>query len=234
MSWLSDILDSCTLSEEVEGYLLGRGASPSFIESEGLVSWTPTEEPVPDETFRKRYGDHGEYLDGWLICPVYSPKGRVIGFEGRHTEIKKITDYRLDEAAWNPFWLGLRTAMPLVWAGGDVWVTEGLFDLCPMQWVIPEGDAVVASVRAALSRSHVEYLRRFCKGWVHMVYDRDDAGRKGVNGYTDATGKRRWGALDSLKRVGLECRDVPYSGGSDPGEIWDSGGAEALRSAFLV
>lgn len=234
MSWLSDILSDCILTEDVEGYLLGRGSRPEFIETEGIVTWTPTKEPVPDDRFRKQYGPHGEYLDGWLICPVYSPRGRVIGFEGRHTEIKKITDYRLPEAYWNPFWLGLLTAMPKLWAGGDVWVTEGLFDLCPMQWVVPEEDAVLSSVRAKLSRWHVEHLRRFCKGWVHMVYDRDEAGRKGVNGYTDNTGKRRWGALDSLQRVGLECREVPYSGGSDPGDIWDRGGEEALRSSFLL
>ena len=234
VSWLSEALTSCELTEEGEGYLLGRGVRPEFIASEGLTVWKPTAEPVPDETFRKQYGPCGEYLDGWVICPVYSPRGRVIGFEGRRTDIKKITDYRLAEAAWNPFWLGLRTAMPLIWAGGDVWVGEGLFDMTPLQWVVPEGDAVLASVRAKLSWWHVEFLRRFCKGWVHMVYDRDEAGRKGVHGYTDSTGKRRWGALQSLKRVGLECREVTYSGGSDPGEIWDRGGAEALRSAFLL
>jgi len=234
MNWLGDILESCTLTEDVEGYLLSRGAPPEFIASEDIVTWQTTKEPVPDKVFRHRYGPHGEGLDGWLICPVYSPRGRVIGFEGRHTDIKKITDYRLAEAAWNPFWLGLRMAMPKLWAGGDVWVTEGLFDLCPMQWVVPEGDAVVASVRAKLSRWHVEHLRRFCKGRVYMVYDRDDAGRKGVHGYTDTTGKRKWGALDALKRVGLTCQEVPYSGGSDPGEIWDRGGVNALRSAFLL
>lgn len=235
MSWLSEALSSCELTEIGEGYFLGRGATSEFIDFEGLTVWKPTSQAIPDEVFCDRYGTHGERLEGWLICPVYSPRGRILGFEGRHPSIKKITDYRLPEAKWNPFWIGMRTGMPLLWEGGDVWVTEGLFDLCPMRLIVPQRDAVLASVTARLSRWHVEFLRRFCRGWVHMVYDRDETGRKGVHGYIDkTTGKKRWGALHSLKRVGLECREVHYSGGSDPGEVWDRGGIEALRSSFLL
>jgi len=233
MNWLADALDNCSLTADVEGYLLGRGVQDEFIRTEGIVTWTPTVEPVPDPTFRKRYGEHGEWLDGQMVCPVWSPKGVLLGFEGRPIHEKRITDYRLPEAAWNPFWVGLKTAMPMVWAGGHVWVVEGLFDLCALLWAVPETDAVLASVRAQLSDRHVEYLRRFCRGWVNMTYDLDETGRNATHGYVNKkTGKCRWGALQVLQRVGLNCRDKPYKGGKDPGEIWDRGGVEAIKAAF--
>jgi len=85
-----------------------------------------------------------------------------------------------------------------------------------------------------LGRMHIEFLRRFCRGWVHMVYDQDPTGRKATTGFRDDTGKWTPGALDNLKRVGLRCEDVPYSGGKDPGEIWDKGGIAQLRTAFRM
>jgi len=232
MSWLSDALEMCELSEKVEEHLLGRGLKESTIASEGMVAWTPTEEPVPDIMFAKHYGLHGESLRGMVVCPVWSPKGSVIGFEARAIDKKFITDYRLPKAAWNPFWLGTKGAMEKIWAGGDVWIGEGLFDKAALEWAIPETDAILASVTAKLSKRHVDFLKRFCVGRVHMVYDRDETGRRGVLGYTDKTGKKYWGALESLQFVGLKCRDVVYQGGKDPGEIWDVGGVSAVKKAF--
>ena len=234
MNWLAEIIADCALTEDVEDYLLGRGAKEETIRAEGFVTWKPSAKPIPDETFCKRYGLHGERIEGYLVTPVRSPKGGLIGFEARCIHQKLISDYRLPEAAWNPFWLGTRRAMPKIWAGGDVWITEGLFDLCPLEWAVPSKDAVLASVRARLSRSHVEFLRRFCRGWVNMVYDRDTAGRQGTVGWVDETGKRRYGAVDNLRRAGLTCRDVAYHGGKDPGEIWNSGGVKAIQAAFPI
>lgn len=231
-NWLAEALAGCRLTPEVEGYLLGRGAKESTIRDEGIVTWFPLEKSSPDPSFEKWFGKYGERLAGFLICPMYSPRGEVIGFEARNTKQKIIRDYRLPEAAHQPFWLGTRRALPKLWEGGDVWIVEGLFDLCPLEWVIPEKDAVLASVRAKLSAAQVEFLRRFCRGMVNIVYDRDEAGRKGTLGFVDKDGRRQLGALEWLRRVGLECRDIPYEGGKDPGVIWDKGGARAVREAF--
>ena len=234
MSWLEEALAACTLTEEVEGYMLGRGAKESSIAAEGIVTWRPSADPVPNEEFCEKYGKHGEKLDGFLMCPVRSPKGILLGFEARNIRQKVISDFRLPEAYWNPFFLGTRSAMPSIWSGGDVWICEGLFDKFPLEWAVPSGDAVLATVRAKLSDSHVEFLRRFCTGTIHMVYDRDETGRKATVGWVDAeTGRKRYGALDALKRVGLKCVDVQYRGGKDPGEIWDHGGAAAVKAAFV-
>lgn len=231
MNWLEEHLAECTLTEEVEGYLLGRGAKEGTLAGERIVTWKPMKIKAPDEKFRTWYGDYGGRISGYLVTPVRSPRETFLGFEARCITHKKIADYRLPEAKWCPFWIGLQVGMQKIWDGGDIWIVEGLFDKCSIEWFVPEKDAVLASVRAHLTREHVEFLRRFCKGWVHMVYDNDTTGRNATHGFMDESGKRIPGALDQLTRVGVLCRDVPYSG-KDPGVIWDRGGAQAVRAAF--
>jgi len=219
--WLVEALENCTLTEPVEEYLLGRGAKEESYREMGIKTWQLGKTPAPCKMFRKRYGDRGERLRGCLTTPFHSPSGKLVGFEARRTNKKWISDYRLmPESKWLPIWLGTKRAMPKLWDGGSAWVVEGLFDLFALEWVVPEVDAVLASVRAALSYSHVQFLRRFAK-YVHMTYDEDSAGRAG----TDK-------AIFSLNRVRVPCGEVRYCGGKDPGEIWDHGGEEALRLAF--
>jgi DNA primase len=231
-TWLDEHLANCKITPEVEDYLLGRGVKETTIRDEGVVTWTTSKVPFSDYVFRKRYGEFGEKIDGYLVTPVYSPKGKVIGFEGRSIHQKLISDYRLPEAYWNPFWLGMKKAMAKIWAGGSIWVVEGLFDLSAMEWVIPERDVVLASVRAKLSKAHIDFLQRFCQGTVYMTYDRDVTGRSGVVGWKDDTGKFHQGAMQRLKSLGVPCIDVYYQGGKDPGEIWSKYGMEGLKRAF--
>lgn len=226
------------LSDEAEGYLRGRGMRESLISELEMAIWHNPKEPAPNEAFCKKYGAHGEYLEGKLICPFLSPRGEILGFEGRAWNgEKKITDYRMTESSWNPVFIGLtQPAMRRLWDGGNVWIVEGLFDLTALERVVPERDVVLATVRAKLSRAHVEFLRRYVRQGqlVRMVYDNDPTGRKQITGWVDPTGKERWGALKLLERVGVECQDFPYSGGKDPGEIWDKGGEAVLRRVFAT
>lgn len=238
MSWLAEHLERCTLSEDAEGYALGRGAKESSIEEIGLITWQPLEETPPLEGpdlkfWNKKYGPFGEKLIGWLVWPLRSPRGKIIGFTGRRTDLKIIERYLLPEAAWNPVWTGLTPErMQRIWDGADIWVVEGIFDLLPLEWAIPAKDVVLGSERARLTDKHIEFLRRHCRGWVKMVYDNDETGRRGVVGWYDAEAKaHRQGALSRLERVGLRCQDVRYSG-KDPGEVWKKGGAPAMRAAF--
>ncbi|GAF89268.1 unnamed protein product, partial [marine sediment metagenome] len=71
----------------------------------------------------------------------------------------------------------------------------------------------------------------FCRGWVHMVYDNDEAGRRGVHGWAEDGGKKHWGAVQKLKHVGLRYQVHRYSG-KDPGEVWNRLGAGGIREAF--
>lgn len=237
MSWLDEHLDNCELTEEVEDYVLGRGAKEETIQHQGLVTWEPLLEPAPDRAFVERYGPHGEKLRDMLICPLYSPRGDTLGFEARSIHRKYITQFKLmPKAFWNPVWIGLHPeAMRKIWEGALICVVEGQFDLYALEWALDDKSVALASLRARLTPEHVEFLRRMSlRGCVvGMVYDRDESGRKGTHGWTDEeTGKERWGALKVLERVGVVCGDVPYTGGDDPGEIWDAGGAAAVRESF--
>jgi len=235
MTWLADHLFACSLDEECEDYALGRGALPKSIVEMGLTTWEPLSEPSPDAKFGELYGKYGEKIEGALICPLTNPRGDLLGFEARSILGKRISQFKVfPKAAWNPVWIGCRRAMARIYGGGDIWVVEGQFDLYPLEWVIPETDVVLASLRAQLTRAQVEFLRRVSGfgGTVHMVYDRDETGKKGVHGWVDDQGKRHWGALEQLRYVGVPCDDVPYRGGEDLGEVWDSGGVEAMRRAF--
>ena len=125
------------------------------------------------------------------------------------------------KANWNSVWIMNPSSPQKIWDGGSVWIVEGVFDLFPMEWVIPPQDVILASIRAGLTRKHVDFLRSVGVPMVHMVYDRDAAGRS-------ATEK----ALKMLGAAGILSNRVSYTGGKDPGEIWDSGGKEGLLRAF--
>lgn len=243
--WLETALMSFSLSEDAEGYLLGRGVRESRIRDIGICVWDSRalSTDAPDVLFREgdgetRKGGHGrrgERLNGRLCIPIRSPRGSLIGIEARTWQgDKRVTQYLLPEANWNPVFIGLTPAvMQKVYAGGSVWVGEGLFDAGPLEHIIPSQDVALATLRARISDRHATFFRRFCRGWVNMVYDNDKTGRDQTVGYTDAaTNKHRFGALEILSRVGVRVRDIPYRGGKDPGAIWDQGGVVGLRHAF--
>lgn len=235
MNWLADHFPTLTLYEDHAGYFLGRGAQEASLLRLGVKSWQPLPEDAPDPEFRDRYGDRGEKLEGWVLWPLYSPRGRVLGFAGRKAGEKVITRYLLPEAAWQPIWTGLTPeTMQRIWDGGDIWIVEGIFDLFPLEWTVPVKDAVLGSERARLTDKHIEFLRRFCRGagqQVYMVYDNDDPGRKAIFGWEDETGKKRWGALKRLERVKVRASAPKYRG-KDPGEVWNQGGVAAVQAIF--
>jgi hypothetical protein len=146
---------------------------------------------------------------------------------------KRISEFRTPEAEWNPVLVNAPEAARKLWSGGSVWVTEGVFDMLALELVVPVEDVVISTLRAGLSRRHVEFISRFCRNRVYMVYDNDETGRKATLGWKDATtGKYRPGALDLLRKAGLTVIDFRYRG-KDPGEVWSSGGIHKLRHVFL-
>lgn len=235
VDWLKQHLDQLDLNENQEGYFLGRGAKEDSIARLGVRTWSDLPSASEDPVFTGRYGRHGEVLSGWMVWPLRCPRGRVIGLEGRHPNRKEITRYMLPRTDWFPVFTGMSPEVMLkIWQGGDIWVVEGIFDLLPLEWVIPTRDVVLATSRARLTERHVEFFRRFARQsgqYVHMVYDNDETGRKGVHDWVDDTGKKRWGALHRLHRVGVRSLEVQYQG-KDPGDVWMKGGRSAMESMF--
>lgn len=235
MTWLDDALATMTVNDTTEGYLFGRGAQEASIAEIGCVNWQADSPYHQDPTWCHQFGPEGrgEYISEWLVLPFRGPRGQILGFESRHPEKKRFNRWLMPDAYWNPVWAGLTpNAMGRIWDGCDIWVVEGFFDLFALQWAVPKKDVVLGSVTAKMNAKQVEFLRRFCRGRVHLAYDNDESGRMGTHGWTEPDGKFRWGALQKLRHVGVDCSEVVYTGGKDPGEIWDRGGAYGVRAAF--
>ena len=224
-AWLAEHLESLTLTEESQNYLLSRGVREEYIPKLGFKTWSPATTAAPDQgVFKDRYKAHGEDLRGWLIVPIYCPRGKLLGFEGRKFPDKLITRYLLGRAEWNPVWYGIQLAMPHIWQGKSPWIFEGYFDVEVMRHVQKEDVPLLGSFRAKLTDSHVEFLRRMLppKTEITMVYDNDETGRTGIRKATFA-----------LREVGLKCRPLAYKG-KDPNKVWEERGVQALREQFQL
>lgn len=237
--WLTQMLAQAhgNITEEAEGFVMGRGIPSDLSAAMGIGLWNPKGSPAPDETFRKVHGTTGQYRRDWLSIPLLSPRGDVIGVVFRKWDGEKgMRDYRLPQTAWIPVFEGMtEEAFRKIWAGGDVWLVEGVFDMA-IAHIVPEKDVVLSCGTARMSRNQLNFLHRFMspQATVHVVFDEDETGRKQVTGYTDPQGKKVLGVLGRLQRVGLRCRDVRYTGGKDPGEIWEQGGARLLQTQLRI
>ena len=232
-AWLSHLFnDFLELGEEHLDYLLGRGAKLDTIKALNIKTWEAPVEPCPIKGFTDRYGEYGERLEDMLAIPLYSPRGQIIGAEFRSIYEKRVMEYRTQRAQWNPVFAGLKKALPHILTGGSIYITEGIFDMFALEWVLPQGDVAISTIGARLSKNHINFLARFAQKSVNMVYDNDETGRNATWGVKTQDGKCKKGALELLERQGLDVRAINYHGAKDPGEIWDRGGATALRIAF--
>lgn len=229
--WLSQGIQPCT--SKLLGYLLKRGFTQELIDDLGLGVWVPPSDYTPDSEFAKRYGSRGQALEGHLAIPLRSPLGDIVGLDTREVNTKRITGYRLPKSKWLPVWVQSRNASQCLWDGGRAWLVEGLFDLAAIHRVLPFGDAIFATQRAALTINQANYLSRLCKGGVILAYDNDDAGKRGTLGWTDPdSGKRYRGAKDLLQNLGVSEIHVCKYIGKDPGDVWLRQGDRGLQTNF--
>ena len=238
--WLNDALltASANVYEEVEGYVLGRGLPERAFRNMGIGVWQPPSEDAPAADFQQKFGPRGEHVEGWLSIPVRSPRGLLLGVEFRRWDGEKaVRKYHLSDAAWNPLFHGeWPLSLHKIWLGGDVWLVEGIFDMC-IGRIIPDRDVVLATGGAAMSRQHLDFLSRLLssKAVLRLTYDNDETGQRQATGFYDDKTKRHVpGIPDRLRRVGINCQVTRYAGGKDPGEIWERGGHSALRTAFRL
>lgn len=229
--WLQEALDLFVLEESSSDYLFSRGADEDIQVKFGMKTWDSKRisSPSPSALFKKRYYYKGERLDGRIICPLFSPGGDLLGFEARdpdpNTE-NKSTRFLLDPYhLWSPIFIGMPEAMEKIWNGGDIWCVEGLFDVFAMRWVVPEKDAVVATLRAKMTDKHLLFFSRFLsdQALVRIIYDRDRSGEYGLQR-----------AIYDLKSLGIPYKEVIYWGGNDPGKIWETYGEERVREMFAL
>lgn len=232
MNSLVQHIQNLTLTEEVEGYSLGRGVKEHLITELGIKTWSPLTTPPVDnlEWYEKYKGGKG--FTGWSVLPVYSPLKEMIGFILRAMTSKAFHVHLFKEAEWNPVFLGSINYAEKIWNGADVYLCEGLYDKSALDWAIPEKDIALATSRAYISKAHVDFLKRFCKGRIKMCYDNDQAGQDATHGGKDKTGNWFPGAVTKFGKVGLPVDVMRYSG-KDPGVTWDTYGPEGMKHFFL-
>jgi DNA primase len=234
--WLENSLYD--LTEDQETYLLGRGVLREEIRNVNFQSWCP-EKPCPAKTtegqdFVKRFGEYGHRLNDLLLTPLYSPSSKLVGVEGRSIDGNKTIMRVLSfESKWCPIWIGLGKAEMLrIWNGYDVWIVEGIFDLTTLRAIMPHV-VVLGSLRANLTKKHLEFLSRFVKGTIYVAYDNDETGQKAMYGHFDPNGRRQQGIIEKINKLRLNAVPVRYKGGKDPNEIWQQGGYDQVRKSFI-
>lgn len=238
--WLTSALlaSSGAMTEDSTGYVLGRGLPFALMEEMCVGLWQCPETPCPDGDFEHRHGKGGTRVDHWLSFPLWSPRSRVVGVEYRRWDgEKQVMKYHLPESAWSPIFAGMTpSALNRIWKGGDVWLVEGVFDLA-LAHAVPAKDTVLSCGGAKITPNQVAFLERFMgrRSFVHVAFDMDETGQKMADGYIHPeTGRKVWGVVERLTRVGLRSRAVRYVGGKDPGAIWERRGTRGLRDAFTL
>jgi len=191
--------------------------------------WVPPGTPAPEPGFRVRYGSRGEKLSGRIVIPLFTPRGEIMGI-GARSLTKDLSDYRVPALKWAPGWITTKGISEALWSNGRAWIVEGFFDLAALARVVPDTDAVIATLRAGMDRRQIEHLRRYCRGGVVVAYDNDEAGRRATHGYQEG-GRRRFGIVDYIERAGVHVTACRYLG-KDPGDIWLNKGDRGLMKAF--
>lgn len=234
-----EYLEECP--PELRGWAIGRGLRGSMFSEMQICIWRTTKEKCPDPGFAKRMGLGGKARDGWMLIPYWSPRGVICGGEfrtwGEEAELdgKTVRDYRTPKSKFAPVFLGMTpSVLEKIWRGADVWIVEGVFDLS-LYHVIPERDVVLGCGTARLTRTQINFLKRFLSpsSQVYLAWDEDETGQRQALGYFDPKlGKEITGAVARLERKGIRVRHVRYRGGKDPGDIWERGGKPALERSF--
>lgn len=207
---------------QYKDYLDSRGVNS--LSKVNFSSWESTF--VSDcPKFIAYFGERGERLKSHLIIPIYSPRGNIIGLEARLVlpdGSKKVTQYRSLEAQWNPYLLGSESAFKSLSEGYDLWIVEGVFDKIALDRIIPQGDSVVASLRAGMDTLSITMIERYYRpsSTIYICYDNDETGRK----------KASWLHFEFKKR---NIRSVVSRyRGKDPNEVWQKGGDGLLSLTF--
>lgn len=173
----------------------------------------------------------GKKLRDAFVFPLTNALGQVKGLQFRHVEreVKGYLDYFLDED--EPVYFGLFQAMPHIWSTQVVCLVEGVFDLFPIQRVIPN---VVPTMTSTVTTSFFRFLRRNVRE-VWFGYDMDSIGQKGAKDFLEKYGHE----FDCIKTPQFPRLQFPDGKrAKDPADMWEVVGDDRfgvyLRSAYNI
>jgi len=152
---------------QVREYLLYRGYTEQTITSEGVL-----QVPKTGEWEGRQIKD----CDGHIGWQVLSMSGQAIGLQTRpHTE-KHYRFHQLPDTEHLPLAYGTPGDWSLLWATGELILTEGAFDRIAIKRAMPE-----RCVLARMSKGAPNQLRTLLKRYARTMwtaFDNDEAGEK--------------------------------------------------------
>lgn len=223
MSWADDLVEyaQSNLDERVLEALWCRGASPEQIIEFSLGYLNGVLPPGMPEEFREWSHDGNKLKDSYVL-PLTNPLGVVSGFQFRSVDKanKGYLDYFLvrDE----PVLFGLGQAIPHMWSSDSACVVEGVFDLFPVQRVLPYTfSTITAKVTDILLRWLFRLVRK-----VYLFYDADSTGRSACREFV-----REYHSDFEHLQVMEYPRGVIMPNGKlvkDPADLWEVWGDDLL------
>jgi DNA primase len=228
MSWADDLVkySQDNLDDRVLESLWCRGVASDQI-TEFSLGYLDGKLPenVPVE-FRE-WAHGGAKLKDSYVLPLTNPLGVVSGFQFRSVDKshKGYLDYFLvrDE----PVLFGLGQAIPHMWSSDSACVVEGVFDLFPVQRVLPY---TVSTITAKVTEVLLRWLFRLVHK-VYLFYDADSTGRSACWEFV----KEYRSDFEHLQIMEYP-RGVILSNGKpvkDPADLWEAWGDDRLGPYIL-
>jgi len=209
LTWLEALVQvaHASVEEEVLEGLWGRGVSTEQVNTFriGYLARLPALEFPPE--FLEWYLDREDVL----VFPLTTFYGQVKGIQVRYQDREKKGYSDFFTTRTEPCLFGLREAAPHMLSTREVVLTEGVYDFCPVQRVIPQ---TISTLTAKVNKQLMRSLYR-CVDRVVSFYDRDDSGVKG-------TKEVERNAPPELKVYTMEY-PLDFKG-KDPGELWEAYG----------
>ena len=170
----------------------------------------------------REWSHDGNKLKDSYVLPLTNPLGVVSGFQFRSVDktTKGYLDYFLvrDE----PVLFGLGQAIPHMWSSDSACVVEGVFDLFPVQRVLPY---TVSTITAKVTDLMLRWLFRLVHK-VYLFYDADSTGRSACWEFV-----KEHRSEFELLHVMEYPRGVILSNGKpvkDPADLWEAWGDDTL------
>jgi DNA primase len=188
--------------------LAARGVPASVGETAGLLA------------ARERGPGHYDRLRGRLTFAIRDARGRIIGFGGRALsegqEPKYLNTPESPIFHKREAFYGLSAALVAIRRADRAVLVEGYFDRIALARA--GLDEALATCGTALSEGHARNLRRRTRNVV-LLFDGDEAGQRAMER-----------SLAELLPAGLRVRAALLPPGTDPDELLEREGADALRA----
>lgn len=162
----------------------------------------------------------GRRIVGYIVLPLTSYAGTILGFQIRSITEKSYDTFMLKERP-EGYFFGIGQSIDSIWSTKTVWIVEGPFDhLILERLVVPN---VIALTTSSPGKTQINFFRRFCKT-LNSCLDKDKAGTEGFEKILKFNSD-----LLTINKI-----DFPLikPGNKDLNDFWKVVGDDEFRSYF--